>query len=320
MDDGTAVTLPVTGVTRTAIDRAPRLWTLWKAARPSQLALIGAVYALGIGMALGRRGDWSLAAHGPAVGIGGLAVFAVAASIHYANEYVDVETDRRTERTPFSGGSGALAQTGVDRVVLARASLTAVIVGIAIAAGGYVTGQLSATAVVFLGVIALAGLGYSLPPTAFIRRGVGELVNALLGGLLLPLYGTTTVGTPTVADGVALVPFCCLIGCNLLATHWPDRDADASVGKRTLAVRLPPDRLRRLYWLLAGSAVVVTGLSYETVLPPLVVAGQAGSLPLVLWGGIVLTRQRSPFPAVAAMVWYALATAAAWWSLAVPFV
>ncbi|MDS0475522.1 hypothetical protein [Natrinema sp. 1APR25-10V2] len=32
-------------------DRMPRLWTLWAAARPSQLGLIAVVYALGVGMA-----------------------------------------------------------------------------------------------------------------------------------------------------------------------------------------------------------------------------------------------------------------------------
>lgn len=303
------------------IERSPRLWTLWRAARPSQLALIVLVYALGIGMAMARRGRGAGEAGAvltdPAVGVGTAAVVAVSTGIHYANEYADVETDRRTERTPFSGGSGALERSGLARTFLARASAVAVASGIAVAVGGIVTGYLSPGAGGLLGVIAVMGLGYSLPPTAFIRRGVGELVNAVLGGVLLPIYGVATVGVPAVVDVVAMAPFVCLVGCNLLATHWPDRHADASVGKRTLAVRLSPNTLRSLYWILAGVGALVTGVVLGAALPRLVVAGQLVTVPLLLWGGVVLTRQRSPFPAVATMVGYAVVTTVAWWWLAV---
>lgn len=56
------------------------------------------------------------------------------------------------------------------------------------------------------------------------------------GGIALPLYGAAVVATPTPV-ALALVPHTLLVGCNLLATHWADREADAAVGKRTLAVR-----------------------------------------------------------------------------------
>ena len=304
-----------------ALERAPRLWTLWTAARPSQLALIVLVYALGIGMKTARRGQamadpWAVLTE-PAVGVATVAVVAVSIGVHYANEYADVETDRRTERTPFSGGSGALERSGLGRGHLARASATAVAAGIGAAVWGIATGRLSTMVGILLGVIAVLGLGYSLPPGAFIRRGVGELVNAVLGGLVLPAYGAATVGVLATADVVAMLPFSCLVGCNLLATHWPDRHADASVGKSTLAVRLSPGQLRALYWTLAGVASLVTVAVLGMSLPRAVAAGQLTAIPLVLWGGLVLTRQRSPFPAVAAMVWYAVVTTAAWWWLAV---
>ena len=37
----------------------------------------------------------------------------ISISIHYVNEYADVETDRITQRTAFSGGSGALPESGL---------------------------------------------------------------------------------------------------------------------------------------------------------------------------------------------------------------
>jgi 1,4-dihydroxy-2-naphthoate octaprenyltransferase len=296
----------------TVTDRTPRLAALWLATRPSQLALIGVVYTLGVGMAtvLGSSTvPWR------PVGVGAAILLPVALSVHYANEYADAETDRRTERTPFSGGSGALERTGVARSLLARASGVALAVGVTGGAVAWWVGVVSATAVAFLVAIAVAGLAYSLPPVALVRLGVGEVTNASLGGTLLPLYGVAVVSSVTVTTVLAVVPFTLLVGCNLLATHWPDRDADAAVGKRTLAVRWSRGRLRTAYWALATAAVVTTTALVGTV-PTAVVAAQTLALPPLLWGGVVLTRQRSPFPAVSAMVVHAGASTLAWWWLA----
>ncbi|MDS0259321.1 prenyltransferase [Haloarcula sp. S1CR25-12] len=294
-------------------DRLPRLWTLWSAARPSQIALIGLVYALGIGMA---RALTPAAVPWTHVAVGGAVLVPVALSVHYANEFADVETDRMTERTPFSGGSGALERTGVSRGLLARASGAALAAGVSGGVVGWLAGLVSTTALALLTGIAGLGLAYSLPPVALVRRGVGELTNAVLGGTLLPLYGVAVVGRVSPATVLAVLPFTVLVGCNLLATHWPDREADAAVGKRTLAVRWSPRRLRGAYWTLAAVAVLVTVGLAGRVLPVTVVTTQTLALPPLLWGGIVLTRQRSPFPAVAAMVVHAGASTAAWWWLA----
>ncbi|MFU8870292.1 MAG: prenyltransferase, partial [Natronococcus sp.] len=106
-------------------NRVPRLWALWAAARPSQLALIVLVYALGIGKAaaeasLMRDGstlqlDGDQPAFLELVVVGAIALIPVSVAIHYANEYADADTDALTERTPFSGGSGALERTGLPR-------------------------------------------------------------------------------------------------------------------------------------------------------------------------------------------------------------
>ncbi|MBX0287242.1 prenyltransferase [Halomicroarcula sp. F28] len=296
---------------RTAI-LGRQLRALWLAARPSQVALIALVYAHGVGMA---RALTTSAVSWPAVAVGGAALLPVALGVHYANEYADVKTDRLTERTPFSGGSGAVERTGVRRELLARAAGVATLVGIGGAVASWWSGLLSVAALALLGSTAVAGLAYSLPPAALIRRGVGELTNAALGGTLLPLYGVAVVGRVSATTVLAVVPFTVLVGCNLLSTHWPDREADAAVGKRTLAVRWSAPRLRRAYWLLAGVAVLLTIGLAGRVLPVPVVAAQALALPSLVWGGVVLTRQPSPFPAVSAMVLHAGASTAAWWWL-----
>jgi 1,4-dihydroxy-2-naphthoate octaprenyltransferase len=124
------------------------------------------------------------------------------------------------------------------------------------------------------------------------------------------------VATPTATAALATVPFASMVGCNLLATHWPDRRADAAVGKRTLAVRWSPGRIRRAYAALAATAAAATAaLWWGGVFPTPVAVAHLLPVPLLLRGWAVLTRQRSPLPSVLAMVTAALAAAVAWWAV-----
>ena len=305
------------------IRTTPRLWCLWAGARPSQLLLIGVVYLLGVGM--GLAGD-PVATDGPPasgrlsaetlqrIGVGALVLTPVAITVHYANEYADADTDAITDRTPFSGGSGALERTGLDRSILGLAGATNAGAALVVTVLAVARDALVLDAALLAAVIWGLGLAYSLKPLALVRRGVGEVVNATLGGLLLPVYGVMVVATPTAIAWATLVPFTLLVGCNLLATHWPDRHADGAVGKRTLAVRWSPLRIRRAYAILTIAAALVTvSLLAGGFLPRPVAIAHLAPVPFLLWGWHTLTRQRRPTPAVLAMVSLAGATTVGWW-------
>ena len=316
-------------------DRSPRLWALWAASRPSQVALVLLVYLLGAGMALAggplavesgaTAGTVGTSAAGPlapdvlsTIAVGAIALLPVTVSIHYANEYADVDTDALADRTPFSGGSGALVVTSLPRAFLGRALGASLVGSVVVMVAVLVTGALPGRAVGLLVAALLVGLAYSLQPIALIRRGVGEVVNATLGGILLPVYGVAVLAPPTHAAWLAVVPFALVVGCNLLAVHWPDREADAAVGKRTLAVRWSPLGLRRAYAVLAVAAVgSAAGLRHVGVFPDAVAAAHLAPLPFLVWGGAVLTRQRSPLPSVLAMAVLAGTATLAWWWVAV---
>ena len=99
---------------------------------------------------------------------------------------------------------------------------------------------------------------------------------------------------------------------NLFATQWPDREADAAVGKRTLAVRWPRRRLRATYvglGLLAGASLLVL---QPAVLPRRVALASLLPAPLLVVGALGYTRRHVPWPTVGAMVLLALAQLAAW--------
>ncbi|ELZ49638.1 1,4-dihydroxy-2-naphthoate octaprenyltransferase [Halorubrum coriense DSM 10284] len=288
------------------------LVALWRLSRPSQLALIALVYAFGVAMAYGRG-------HGGAtgalrVGFGLAALLPVAASVHYANEYADVETDALTDRTPFSGGSGALVDTGLPRGLALRAGVVAGGLGLALVAFG-VAGDpvLSPTAAALLAGILVLGWQYSVGPLRLAWNGLGAPTNALLGGVALPLYGFAVVaGAVTFPAALATLPFGVVVFVNLLETTWPDRRADAAVGKRTLATRWSPRNLRAAYGVGGAVAAVAAVALAGRVLPPVVTG--ATLLPLI---GLVpgyrrFTRRDEPLPAVATMVALAAATTVAW--------
>ena len=289
-----------------------RIRALWGMARPSQLLLIATVYALGVVVAVGTGEPLSL----PAVLAGLAALLPTAASVHYANEYADRETDRLTTaagtRTPFSGGSGALARTGLSPRLARDATVGTGLLGALVAVGLLAAGPLSPWAAGLLLAIALLGWGYSLPPVELSRRGLGELDNALLGGVLLPHYGAATLGPPSLAVCLAVAPFALLVFANLLATQWPDRWADAFAGKYTLPTRWAPLRLRRLHRLSVFGAFALLPVLWGWVLPPVVALASLFGLPFALWGVATFTRDDQPFPTVAAMVVVAVAQLVAW--------
>ena len=273
--------------------------------RPDQVLLIVVVYAVGAvaGRALEPTGGTSLAA----VLWVGAVVAAVAVSVHAVNEYADAETDALTRRTRFSGGSGALAAFQLPpsfALHLARgAGACAVVLGLA--AGLLVDVPDAAWPLLALGLI--GGWEYSAGPVAFSRHGWGEVANAVLGGLLLPVTGAVVVGAPLGTAVAVFVPFALLDFVNLLETQWADRDADRLVGKHTLASRLSPGSIRFL-----GGVVALTAYALATATQPaLVAAAGALALPLSAWGVWRLGRG-GPGPSVTAMVVFLVAQGVAW--------
>lgn len=280
--------------------------------RPDQLLLMLLVYAMGVGAALA----WGGSVTPSAATLGFLVYLPLAASVHYGNEYADYETDRLTTRTRFSGGSGALVETALTRKLPKHATIvTAGLAALTVTAGG-VAGVLTPASVALLVGIGLFGWGYSLEPLALAWRGWGEVDNAVLGGIALPVYGTSIVtGSVSLSAITAFLPFGTAVFLNLLATTWPDRRADAQVGKHTLATRWSTGTLRRLYGVGIAGVAAVTLLGGLTGLPVAVVVVTLLTVPGFGWGWHCYTRRESPVPTVGPMVALAVGQTAAWWGV-----
>jgi 1,4-dihydroxy-2-naphthoate octaprenyltransferase len=278
------------------------------ASRPSQLLLVLGVYLFGVTVA--AAGDASVDPR--QVVLGAVPLAALAASIHYANEYADHETDALTDPTPFSGGSGALVETGVGRGFVRRLGYGTLGVGLLVAVAFWASGTVGAAALGVLVAATALGWQYSVGPLRLAWRGLGELTNAALGGLALPAYGAAVVGGSVPRVTLAAVPFALVVLLNLFATQWPDREADAAVGKQTLAVRWGPRRLRVAYAAVAALAGGLLLALHPVVLPTAVVLASLPAVPLVVWGWYGYTRRRVPWPTVTAMVVLVTLQFAAW--------
>lgn len=268
-------------------------------ARPSQVALIWVIYLAGVLLGLSRAGGvlqpWVVA-------VMALLITGAATAAHLVNEAEDAATDRRTTRTPFSGGSGALEASGLDPRVARWLGLGLATAVVALTWAAWLLLPLPATTVTLVLAGLVGALCYSLPPLAAMRHGWGEPLNAVLGGLLLPLAGVAVVtGRVTIVDALAFLPFVLVVLASVMATAWPDREADGATGKFTMQVRLRPPTLGRLHAGLTLAFVPLTLLVAAMGAAPYALAGLL-VVPALVIGTAGYTKRTSPLPNVAAMV------------------
>lgn len=213
-------------------------WRWWLACRPGFLLVTLGAALVGVALTQACGCGWD----GPAALATVVLALLTHAAVNLYNDYGDavggsdaVNTGRLT---PFSGGSRVI-QDGVFTAAQMREA--ALRLGIVVVGGGL---MLSARAGPGLLAIGLAGLllgwAYSSPRVALMSRGLGELAVGL--GWWLVVVGADYVQRHAFSAlaAVAGVSPALLVTAILWAAEFPDAQADAAVGKRTLVVRWGP--------------------------------------------------------------------------------
>lgn len=190
-------------------------------------------------------------------------------AVNTLNEYQDFRSglDLQTQRTPFSGGSGALparpeAAGGVLAVSLVALAITS-------AAGLYLV-MLRGPALLLIG---LAGLAIILSYTRWLNRHPWLcLVAPGLGFGPLMVVGTHLALTGSLGAQpllVSLVPF--LLANNLLLLNqYPDMAADRAAGRNTFPIAYGIARSNAVYAVfLLLAALTLAGGVLTGLLPPL---------------------------------------------------
>jgi len=204
-----------------------------------------------------------------------LAIVGVAliqAGANLANDYFDhLSGDDPANRlsTPFSGGSRVIQ----EGIVSARAVLAAALACLgAGSACGILLWLRTGHTLLVIGLVGMAiAWFYTAPPLRLVHRGLGELALGIAFGPL-PVLGAQYVQSHelTLAVGWLGLPAGLLVVAILEINEFPDVAADASVGKRTIVVRLGLRGGVALYeaLVLGAYAAVAVGIA-RGWLPPL---------------------------------------------------
>ncbi|MCU7875917.1 MAG: prenyltransferase [Candidatus Thiodiazotropha sp. (ex Lucinoma borealis)] len=240
-------------------------------ARPSFLILTPICISLGLASVLlaGHDVEWNLLA---VVLLGALMAHI---SVNTLNEYADFQSglDFKTDRTPFSGGSGTL-------IIQPRLATYALVIGIAslvitLVCGLYLL-QRTGWGLIPIGIV---GMLIIISCTTWINRH--RLLVLITPGLSFgPLmvvgthYALTGVYSPT-AFQLSLIPFF-LVNNLLLLNQIPDVDADRSVGRDNFVIA----------WSPAKSAWIFLCFGVMTYLV-IIIGVLVGSLPLTALLGLL---------------------------------
>jgi 1,4-dihydroxy-2-naphthoate octaprenyltransferase len=224
-------------------------------------------------------------------------------STHFSNDYFDVEVDKQVGQRKYFSGSNILVNHPELRSLSKSISISLLLFSIILAA----------VAVVFQGasieilIIALGanflGWFYSAPPLRLISRGLGEIIVALIVGLVIPGVGYLSVrGQFDPFFIYFAVPFV-MYGMMLsLSLEAPDIEGDREGEKRNLSVRkgerllfsliLAMTLLATLTFVFYAWHIVTTSLDFGIIVLFSIVPLTAGLIGFV---GVLLNKKAGLF-------------------------
>lgn len=170
--------------------------------------------------------------------LGYLVVLACQLSVHFSNDYFDVDSDRPGGVTLISGGAGVLLEHPELREPARRIAVGLILFSLSM---GAVLIQMYSYPFSMMGFVALGNLlgwCYSAPPWRLSYRGLGELCYAFVGGFLVPSMGYMVMRGKLDLYGIFfLVPLTFYGLVSLLSVEIPDFEDDRLANKRNWVVR-----------------------------------------------------------------------------------
>ena len=201
-------------------------------------------------------------------------------SVNVLNDYFDYKSgvDLKTQRTPFSGGSGSI----VNGLITPPQALW---IGIG-----------SLVVIIPLGVFFTLTVGWGLLPLLLVAAGCIVLYTPFILKLnwpewapgvglgSLPVLGAFFVqtGTYPMAAVIASIPSGILVHNLLLLNEFPDADADATANRRTMPIALGKRRSAWIFSALTGIVYLwIVGAVIASQMPPFTLLGLL-TLPLAV--------------------------------------
>jgi len=207
---------------------------LLRVARPQFLIASLAIFIIGAFWAILLGAPLSLSR----LVLGYLIIVPAQLSVSYSNETFDVKVDQHSVPSLFSGGSGVLVRHAELRQPAKWVAIG--LIGCSMALGVLFT-VIYTYPIWFLGYVAvsnLVGWFYTAPPLRLVYRGLGELSNAITGGLLIPVMGYVVARGTLNSEGLVFTLPLMLYGLAfILSAEIPDMEADRLGHKHTWVAR-----------------------------------------------------------------------------------
>lgn len=191
--------------------------------------------------------------------VGFALIFFIEVATVLSNDYFDYESDLRNRfYSPFSGGSRVLIEKELSFREY-KAGIGVALTLSLLAAGGLLLMMTTpGSGALLVAVPCFLAIGYTAPPVKLSYRGLGELDVGITHSLAVILCGFVFQG-----GGIAnpfpwllSVPLFLGILPSIILAGIPDYEADKSVSKKTVAVRLGQKGAARLAMVLVVLAAV----------------------------------------------------------------
>jgi len=249
-----------------------------RSSRPAFLLLAPACVALGAASAIAMKHEISLL-HLLWLLLGALAC---QLSVNWLNEYYDFKSglDHLTEKTPFSGGSGALQEQPSLALWILALGLVSLVMVVSI---GFFFVYASGFGILLMGMLGiLLIVGYTewinrMPRMCLIAPGLGFGIFIVLG-----VHIALAQELSWSAMCVALMTFF-WVNNLLLVNQLPDIDADRQVGRQHFTIVYGMDKTQRVYLLFAlmPYAILLVGVLLQVL--PILALLSVLTLPLSLF-------------------------------------
>ena len=182
-------------------------------------------------------------------------VLALHASVDLLNDYSDHKRgiDARARRTPMSGGTGVISDGLLTAAQVRRAGVILLIAGCA--AGAYFAALHGWVVAALLGFAAASVWLYS---TRIVDSGLAEVFVAAKGAAIVAGAAYIQEAALSAEAAFAGAAVGALSSTVLFVASFPDHEADAAGGRRTLvAAAGGPKRAARLFWAFPSAALSI---------------------------------------------------------------
>ena len=251
-----------------------------RASRPLFLFGAALMYSLGGGIAhyLGTPVNWNIYL------LGQLWVTTLQLATHYLNEYYDAPLDAENpNRTPFSGGSGAVGVGKLSRNTMLLSAVACLTVTAALTVLLLRDAKPSSGTILIMVLSFLEAFFYSVPPVRLAASGYGELTTSILVAIFLPVFALLLqTGELHRLVAMSTFPLMAIHLAMMLTFELPDYAWDVKTGKRTLFVRMGWRNGMTLHNILILSAYFLLVLAVSLGMPYLIALPAFLTFPLGL--------------------------------------